>query len=119
MNPYILIAFAAGIGVLALLTLKMRIECIRDKREAHGERCRAEMLYNLIPDWDSAPILYYIETMHDENYVAVCGRYDSGKENDCSQDITIKKFPFTPGDSEDEDFAVREAEELKDKLLEK
>lgn len=119
MNPYILIAFVAGIGVLALLTLKMSIECIRNKREAHGERCRAEMLYNQIPDWDSAPILYYISTMHDENYVAVYGRYDSGKENECSQDITIKKFPFKPGDSEDEDFAIREAKELKDKLLEK
>lgn len=119
MNPYILIAFAGGIGVLALLTLKMSINCIRDKREAHGERCRAEMLYRQIPDWDCAPIFYYIENMLDENYVAVMGRYDGGNDNDPAQDITIKKFSYAPGDADDEDFAIREAKELKDKLLEK
>lgn len=105
------------VAIALAVTVSASISCIRDKREAHGERCRAEILNRQIPDWDSAPILYYISTMHDENYVAVYGRYGNNSENIASQDITIKKFPFILGDKEDEEFAFCEAQELRDKLL--
>lgn len=119
MSPFFITAIVIAGAVALYVTVAASISAVRDNREAHGERCRAEILNRQIPEWDSEPILFYISTMHDENYVGVFGRYANGHENMQSQDIVIKKFPYQAGDEEDEDFAFREAQELREKLLEK
>ncbi len=51
----------------------------------------------------------------DKSCVTVCGRYYDGD----LRDVVYKEFYFDPTDSEDKEFAIREAEELIENLREK
>ncbi len=61
----------------------------------------------------SRPCTYH--AVIDESCVTVCGRYYDGDMHD----VVYKEFYFDPTDSEDKEFAIREADELIEKLREK
>lgn len=62
------------------------------------------------------PFSYCAKINLDRSCVIVGGRYFA---DGWFFDVNFKEFPFDPTDSEDKEFAIREAEELIEKLREK
>lgn len=71
----------------------------------------------------SWPRLYTAPSLYDINIdmfseIVVVGRYVCGNDDNI-RDVVIKKFKYDRTDEEDKAFAIREAEELVDKLRER
>lgn len=108
--------------VLILLAFYAVFYYMRGNKErltAAKDKSRAETLYGEMPDYDKAPVSYITSVNVDEHYAYVAGSYSLHDTTHGELTICIKKFPYDSSDETDMAFAIREAEELKEKLLEK
>ena len=108
--------------VLILLAFYAVFYYLRGNKErtaAAKDKARAETLYGEMPDYDAAPVSYLTSVNVDEHYAYVAGSYSLNDAAHGELAICIKKFPYDASDESDLAFAISEAEELKEKLLEK
>lgn len=100
------------IGALICLYLAFIKDAEANKKLQHVEE-REKRLKGL----HESPTFGYLYTVDLENHRVIVG----GKWiiDGYAQDVCFKEFPYNPNDEEDKAFAIREAEELIDKLKEK
>lgn len=88
----------------------------RKYSEAVNEKERVEAREKRLRGMYKPPVSYAWVIDEDRHCVIVGGRWWIGN---FIMDANFKEFPYDPNDAEDKAFAIREAEELIDKLKEK
>lgn len=98
------------IVIVALYAYKRDIKATERLRNVEEREKRLKGLH-------CPPTFGYLYTVDLENHRVIVG----GKWiiDGYAQDVCFKEFPYKPDDAEDKAFAIREAEELIDKLREK
>lgn len=103
------------IEALICLYLAFRKDAKADNKLAYAKNLE-KYISDSWPSYDETPAKYEL-TCRKWSAIAVNGLYRAN--NGQFYWLTIKEFPHKPDDEEDRAFAIREAEELIDKLREK